>query len=155
MVLPNFSPKNILECFCLQSTLDSEFFRGSVWAPTFFGHTKFEAKIFLEFFIYRVLWTEFITGASGPIFFGHAKFEVKNFLEFFGLYNTVDSEFIRGGVFPPTIFGHAKFVVKTFSEIFLLQSTLDSEFFIGGVFAPTFLDHAKYQVKNFLEFFHL
>ena len=36
--------------FCLQSTLDSEFFRGDVQGPTSFGHAKFEVKNFLEFF---------------------------------------------------------------------------------------------------------
>ena len=39
-----FEVKNFLEFFHLQSTLDSEFFRGGVWAPIFFGHTKFEVK---------------------------------------------------------------------------------------------------------------
>ena len=34
------------EFFHLQSTLDSEYFRGGVQASTFFGHTKFEVKIF-------------------------------------------------------------------------------------------------------------
>ena len=41
---------NFLEFFYLQSTLDSEFFRGDVQEPTFFGHTNFEVKNFLKFF---------------------------------------------------------------------------------------------------------
>ena len=39
--------KIFLEFFSLQSTLDPEFFRGAVWAPTFFGHVKFEVKFSL------------------------------------------------------------------------------------------------------------
>ena len=31
-----------LEFFCLQCTVDSEFFKRGVWVPTFFGHAKFE-----------------------------------------------------------------------------------------------------------------
>ena len=38
------------EFFHLQSTLDSEFFRGDVWGPTFFGNAKFEVKNFSEIF---------------------------------------------------------------------------------------------------------
>ena len=30
--------------------MDSGFFKGGDWAPTFFGHAKFEVKNFLEFF---------------------------------------------------------------------------------------------------------
>ena len=37
---------NFLEFFHLQSTLDSELFRGDVQAPTLLGHTKFDIKIF-------------------------------------------------------------------------------------------------------------
>ena len=36
-------------------------------------------KFFLNFFIYRVLWTEFFRGGCGPIYFGHAKIETQNF----------------------------------------------------------------------------
>ena len=42
--------KIISEFFHLQSTLDSEFFRGDVWGRTFFGHAKFEVKNFSEIF---------------------------------------------------------------------------------------------------------
>ena len=41
---------NFLEFFHLQSTLDSECFRGDVRAPTFFGHAKFEVKKFFGTF---------------------------------------------------------------------------------------------------------
>ena len=61
-----FEVKNFLELFNLQSAVDAEFFAGGslyqpflvtpnlrskIWhqAPTFFGHTKFEVKYFLEF----------------------------------------------------------------------------------------------------------
>ena len=36
-----FEVKNFSELFHLQSTLDSELFRGGVGAQTFFGHTNF------------------------------------------------------------------------------------------------------------------
>ena len=51
--------------FCLQSTLDSEFFFGwgCVWSSTFFGHAKFEVKNFLEFFcLQSTLDSEFFRG---------------------------------------------------------------------------------------------
>ena len=45
-----FETKNFLEYFCLQSTLDSKFFRGGVFAPIFLGHAKFEVKKYFEIF---------------------------------------------------------------------------------------------------------
>ena len=57
LVMRNLRSKNVSEFFHLQSALVSEFIRGAVWAPTLFGHAKFEVKIFWEFFIYRALWT--------------------------------------------------------------------------------------------------
>ena len=51
--------------FYIQSTLDSEFFRGDVRAPTFFSHTNFEVKIFSEFFhLESTLDYEFFTGGG-------------------------------------------------------------------------------------------
>ena len=50
LVMLNLRSKIFWEFFPLQSILDSELFRGGVWVPTFFGHTKFEVKTFLEFF---------------------------------------------------------------------------------------------------------
>ena len=50
-----FEVKNFLEFFCLQSTLDSKFFRGDVQTTTFFGHAKFEVINFRNFFLYHVL----------------------------------------------------------------------------------------------------
>ena len=71
-----------------------------VWAPTFFGHTKFEVKNFLEFFnLQSDVDSEFLRlGVWVPTFFGYTKFEVKNFSEFFNLQSVVDSEFLRFGV---------------------------------------------------------
>ena len=53
--------------FVLQRALDSEFFRGVVRAPTFFGHAKFEVKNFSEFFhLQSALDSEFVReGVSG------------------------------------------------------------------------------------------
>ena len=54
------------EVFCLQRALDSEFFRGGVWAPTFFGHPKFEVKNVSEFFhLLSAIDPEFFTGRGG------------------------------------------------------------------------------------------
>ena len=48
---------------------------------TFFGHTKFEVKYFLEFFrLQNALDSEFFVGGVwAPTLFGHSKFEVRNF----------------------------------------------------------------------------
>ena len=48
--MQNLRLKNFWEFFHFQSALHSEFFRGGVRAPTFFGHAKFEVKNFSEFF---------------------------------------------------------------------------------------------------------
>ena len=49
LVTLNLRLKFFSDLFNLQSDLDSEFFTGDVWAPTFFGHIKFEVKKFSEF----------------------------------------------------------------------------------------------------------
>ena len=81
----NLRSKILQNFFHLQSALDSEFFRGGVQAPTYFGHSKFEVKNFSELFnLKSTLDSEFFKGSVwAPNFFSHAKFEVKNFLEFF------------------------------------------------------------------------
>ena len=62
LVTPNLRPKNFLEFSHLQSAVDCEFFAGRVWAPTFFGHSKFEVKKFSEFFhLPSALDSEFFT----------------------------------------------------------------------------------------------
>ena len=78
--------------------MDSEFFTGGIWAPTFFGHTKYEVKIFWEFLpLLSALDSEYFRGVVwSPTFFGHTKFEVKNFSEYFNLQSALDSEFLRG-----------------------------------------------------------
>ena len=55
--------------------MDSEFFAGGVWTPTFLVTLNLRSNIFQNFFIYRVLWTlsavdsEFFAGGSGYQFF--------------------------------------------------------------------------------------
>ena len=57
--------KFFLEFLHSQSTLDSEFFRGGVWAPIFFGHAKFEVKNLLQFFHLQIaLDSEFFRGGE-------------------------------------------------------------------------------------------
>ena len=85
-VTPNLRPKNFSEFFNLQSTLDSEFFRG-----VFYGHQLFwvmpnlRSKMFSELFpLLSALDSEFFEGGiRAPTFFGDAKIEVKKFSEFF------------------------------------------------------------------------
>ena len=45
-----FKVNNFLEFFHLKGALDSEFFAGGIWVPTFLGYAKFEVKNCLEFF---------------------------------------------------------------------------------------------------------
>ena len=79
LVMPNLRPNNFLEffplpsaVFHLQSAPDSEFFRAGVWAPNFFRGGVWtnifwlcqiwDLTIFWNFFLYQVLWTEFLRG---------------------------------------------------------------------------------------------
>ena len=81
------------EFLSLLSTLDPVLYCWKVvWAPTFFGHAKFEVKIFSEFFqLQSAVDAEFFTGGSGyQLFFVHIKFKVTNFSEFFQLQSAVD-----------------------------------------------------------------
>ena len=62
--------------------MDNEFFRLGVWAPTFFGHAKFEVKNFSEcFHLHSAVDSEFFARGQvwAPTFFGHSKYEVNNF----------------------------------------------------------------------------
>ena len=89
------------------------------------GHQLFwvtpnlRSKIFQNFFLYQVFWTEFFIGWSGPTFFGHAKFETKLISGIFHLQRTVDSEFFRGSVRAQIFFGHVNFEVKIFQNFFI------------------------------------
>ena len=66
-----FEVKKLSEFSHLESALDSQFFRGGVWAPTSFGYIKFKVKNFLEFFHLRsTLDSEFFRGGIWvPTFF--------------------------------------------------------------------------------------
>ena len=58
------------EFFPLLSTLDSEFVGEGVQAPTFFGHSKFEVKYFLEVYhLQSALDSEFFKGMVKANFF--------------------------------------------------------------------------------------
>ena len=88
-----FEVKNFSEFFPLPSTLDSEFFierRVGSGYQLFLVMSNLKPKIFWNFFLYRVFWTEFFEdrGFCTNIF-GHCKFQVKNFLEFFPLLSTL------------------------------------------------------------------
>ena len=66
-----------------------------VWAPIFFGHTKFEVKFFLEFFcLQSTLDAEFFAGGGGwsghQLFFVMPNLRPKIFLEFFYLQSALD-----------------------------------------------------------------
>ena len=142
--------------FYLLSDLDCEIFREDVWAPTSFGHSKFEVRNFLEFFhLWSALDSEFLTGGRlGTNFFlVMLNFRLKFFQNF--LFHTVlwMPNFSKG------VLGQLFLVMpnlrpKNFLEFFHLQSALDSEFFRGVLWAPVFFGHAKFEFKNFSEFFH-
>ena len=84
LVMPNLKPKSFSEFFNLESALDSEFFAGGIWAPTFFGHTKFEVKNFSEFFHWQCcgLWI-FWQGGQGTNFLITSNLRSKIFWNFF------------------------------------------------------------------------
>ena len=68
-----------------RAALDSEFCKGGVQAPNFFGHTKVEVKKISDFFcLLSTLDSEFYRGVVwAPTVFGLTKFEVK----FFGIFS--------------------------------------------------------------------
>ena len=80
--------------------MDSEFVAGEVWAPTFFGHSKFEVKNFLGFFnLQSTVDSEFFArGAWAPIFLGHTKFESKIFQKFLIYRVLLTLNFLQGGL---------------------------------------------------------
>ena len=58
LVTSNFRLKKISELFCLQSALNSEFFRGGLSrTQLFLVMPNLRPKSFWKFFIYRLLWT--------------------------------------------------------------------------------------------------
>ena len=141
---------NFLEFFHLQSTLDSELFRGGVRAPTFFGHATFEVKNFQNFLDYRALWTlNFSEDVSGQQLF----LVTLNFLEFFHLQSTLDSEFFRGSVWAPTFFIHTKFEVKIFEEFFNYRALWTLNFSEGVFRQQFFLVTLNLRSKIFRNFF--
>ena len=90
--MPNLRSKKFSEFFHLQSIVDSEFFRGGVWAPTFFGHTKFEVKHFSKFFdLHSAVDYEFFRWGVGQIFLVMLNLGSKNFSEFFHLQSALYS----------------------------------------------------------------
>ena len=87
--------------FLLQSALDSEFFGGGVWVPTFFVMHHLRPKNFFEFFhLQSALDSEFLRGSVwAPTFFGHTKFEVKTFFGIFFIYRVLLTlNFSEGGL---------------------------------------------------------
>ena len=115
-----FETKKVLEFFHLQSALDSEFFTGGVWAPTFLVMLNLRLKIFQNFFIYRVLWTlNFSEGCLGLVFSVMPNLTPKKFLDFFCLQSALDSEYFTGGVW-----------ALTFLVMLYLRSKIVQNFFI-------------------------
>ena len=87
-----FEVKKFSEFINLQSTVDSEFYRGGVRAPTFLVTQNLSKKFFGIFSFTNC------SSVRAPTFFGHAKFEVKTFSEFLHLQSAVDSDFFAGVV---------------------------------------------------------
>ena len=98
--------------------MHSEFFAEGVLAPTFFCHSKFGVKNFLEFFHLKVtVDPEFYRGGSGPTYFDNAKFETKKILWNVFVCRALWTEFFRVG-YGPTFIGEIKFETKKFFGIF-------------------------------------
>ena len=78
--MPNSGPKIFWKVFIYRVLWTMNFLSG-VWAPTLFGHAKFEVKNILESFgLQGALDSEFFRGCVQALsFFGHTKFQVKNF----------------------------------------------------------------------------
>ena len=114
------------------------------------------SNIIWNFFVYRVLWTLYLSQVQSPTFLVTLNLRSKSFQNIF-LYQAVWTLNFSGrvGVWAPTVFCHTKFEVKTFSEFFHLQSALDSEFFRrGGVSGHhLFLDTPSLRSKSFQNFF--
>ena len=110
-----------MERFHLESALDSEFFRGGVWAPTFLSHTEFEVENVSEFFrLQSTLDCEFFLGVGGGVS-GHQVFWSQ---QIWG-----QKKFVGGGL-GTNFFGHANFRSKIFQNFFLYQVLWTLNFFV-------------------------
>ena len=122
-----------------------------VWAPNFFGQTKFEVKILLEFILLPSTLNWIFQDGSRPTFFGNAKFEVKNFSEFFHLQSTVDTEFLAGGL-DTNSFWSCKIWGQKFFRNFSFTEHCGLWIIRSGGQGTNIFGHTKFEVKNVLEF---
>ena len=92
---------------------------GGFCAPTFFGHIKFEIKMFWKFFpLLCALDSEFVGGCPGTNFFWSCQIWGPNIFRIFSVTEHSQLNFLEGGVQIPNFFGHSKFETKNFSEFF-------------------------------------
>ena len=79
--------------------MESDFFRGGVYAPTFFGDAKFEVQKFSEFFhLQTTMDSEFLTGWEGLAKFLLVMPNLRPKF-FFGIFSFKECpQFFRGGV---------------------------------------------------------
>ena len=149
---PNFWSCQIWDqkIFNLLSTLDSEFFRGQVWANFFWSLQTWGQKFFriFSFTEHNQLWI-FQRGSGHQLFFIMPNLRSKNFQNLF-IYRVLWTEFVRG-VSGPTFFGHAKIETKKFFIYWALWTLNFSEDGSG----PTFFVTSNLRSKIFSEFFHL
>ena len=147
---PNFWSCQIWDqkIFNLLSTLDSEFFRGQVWANFFWSLQTLGQKFFriFSFTEHNQLWI-FQRGSGHQLFFIMPNLRSKNFQNLF-IYRVLWTEFVRG-VSGPTFFGHAEIETKKFFIYWALWTLNFSEDGSG----PTFFHHSKLEVKNFFGIF--
>ena len=131
-----------------------------VWAPTFFGHTKFEVKYFSEFFpLPSTLVSEFFLVSEGGVFwaltcFWSLQISGQKIIQNFFLYHVLRTlNFSEGGS------GHQLFLVtpnlrsNIFQNFFLYQVLWSLNLSGEGVLAPTFLVTANVRSKNYQNFF--
>ena len=154
LVMLNLSSNFLCNFFVYKN---SEFFRGGVQVPTFFGHTKFEVKNFSEcFHLQSTEDSEFCTDRSvHQLFLVMLNLRLKIFWNFFVHRALWTLNFLQE---------------ESGNQLFLVTLNLRSKnlgifsfikhsglwiFIAGGLWSPTFFGHAKFEVKYFLEFFNL
>ena len=126
------------------------FQREGLGTKFFWSHQIWKQKFFRDFFIYWVLWTEFLRWGSGPTFLVMPNLRSKKFFGIFSLTKHSALWIFQRGVRAPNFSGHAKFETKNF---FHLLSTMDSEFFKGGIWDNIFWSLKIWGQKIFQNFF--
>ena len=147
LVTPNLSSKNVSAIFHLLSTLDSQFFKGRVWVPTFLGHAKFEVKNFFRIFFFTdCSGLNLSEGTLGQLFLVTPNLNQKIFNIF--LFRECSGFWIfHRGVWANFLWSQQFWDPKIFLEFFTYRAlwTLN---FSEGVFWAIFFGHIKFVIKK-------